>query len=737
MKKLLLILCFLPLFGHGATIYKILSDTVFIGSIPYRTATGELLLFNNTKDTTESVLYNVGNGKTEFKKVRLIRLNDSTYVFKIGTTVIGDSIKIRSSGSGGGGGGSGTVTDFIFTNGNGFTGTVGTSTTTPTLSIVADSIFKFASVKRVLDSITALRNIRKVDSIYKKSTNRDLTYFKINGTEYSFKDSTGSSSQTLSISNDTLSISGGNTVVLPFIPLSGTASGSPVTGDIEIDGGDISIYRKNLDDDYYENIIFGQGSIVINSTDYNQTVETGTSLTINPNGIGLQSFDSTSRGISCEQDFSTNITDLDYTQKIYVDGQIADTASLLRSLISSGGGSTVYAGQGLFYRNDSLLITGRMTEPLSILSVGSPINNPIGGVATVWVDIPTRPTIGISCYADDFSATTGIEVVNFNTVNTQVAQVGIFDQASSSDLDDTKLFFVNAAGDKHTYLIGLPTTTYDQIVVRDSATNELAVVSARHYLDSVVQVASIPQSLSRTFTDSITIAITDGGNINIPYGVDSVSIVGDSLIVKKGAIRYSYLLSASGGTGTVTSVATNTGTGITGGTITSSGTLAIDTATIIATKSYVNTVDATKQATLVSGTNIKTINSTTILGSGDISLPTATSTTTFTNKRITARVDSTTSSATPTINTDNVDTYKLTAQAADITSFTTNLTGTPTDDQILHIVIIGTAARAITWGSKFESSTVTLPTTTVTTNRLDVYFIWNTATGKWRCGGTW
>ena len=116
---------------------------------------------------------------------------------------------------------------------------------------------------------------------------------------------------------------------------------------------------------------------------------------------------------------------------------------------------------------------------------------------------------------------------------------------------------------------------------------------------------------------------------------------------------------------------------------------------------------------------------------------TATSTNTLTNKRITPRVDSTTSSATPTINTDNVDTYKLTAQAADITSFTTNLSGTPKDDQILHIVIIGTGARAITWGSKFEASTVALPTTTVSTNRLDVYFIWNTATSKWRCGGVW
>ncbi len=98
---------------------------------------------------------------------------------------------------------------------------------------------------------------------------------------------------------------------------------------------------------------------------------------------------------------------------------------------------------------------------------------------------------------------------------------------------------------------------------------------------------------------------------------------------------------------------------------------------------------------------------------------------TLTNKRITRRVGSTTSHATPTINTDNVDMYKLTAQAVDITSFTTNLSGTPTDGQTLWIVIVGTGARAITWGASFEASTVALPTTTVSTNRLDVGFVWN------------
>ena len=113
-----------------------------------------------------------------------------------------------------------------------------------------------------------------------------------------------------------------------------------------------------------------------------------------------------------------------------------------------------------------------------------------------------------------------------------------------------------------------------------------------------------------------------------------------------------------------------------------------------------------------------------------------TDTNTLTNKRITARTGTTTSSATPTINTDNVDFYSLTAQTVDITSFTTNLSGTPTDGQTLWIAITGTAARAITWGTSFEASTITLPTTTVTTARLDVAFIWNAVTSKWRCVGT-
>jgi len=108
-------------------------------------------------------------------------------------------------------------------------------------------------------------------------------------------------------------------------------------------------------------------------------------------------------------------------------------------------------------------------------------------------------------------------------------------------------------------------------------------------------------------------------------------------------------------------------------------------------------------------------------------------TATLTNKRITQRVTSETSSATPTINTDNSDIHRITALTVAITSMTTNLSGTPTHGQNLIIEITGTASRAITWGASFEASTIALPTTTDGTNMLTVGFKWNSATSAWRC----
>lgn len=122
------------------------------------------------------------------------------------------------------------------------------------------------------------------------------------------------------------------------------------------------------------------------------------------------------------------------------------------------------------------------------------------------------------------------------------------------------------------------------------------------------------------------------------------------------------------------------------------------------------------------------------LSVSSVAVLTLSGTQTVTNKRITPRVGSTTSSATPTINTDDVDAYSLTAQAAAITSMTTNLSGTPTNFQklIIRIKDDGTA-RAITWGASFEARGVALPTTTVISKVLTVGFIYDTVTSKWGC----
>lgn len=108
-------------------------------------------------------------------------------------------------------------------------------------------------------------------------------------------------------------------------------------------------------------------------------------------------------------------------------------------------------------------------------------------------------------------------------------------------------------------------------------------------------------------------------------------------------------------------------------------------------------------------------------------------TTTLTNKRITKRVVTVVQSATPIINTDNGDIFTITWLAQAITSFTTNLTWTPVDwDMMIINITDNWTARAITWWASFEASTIALPTTTVISTLLKVWFQYNWATSKWR-----
>lgn len=120
-----------------------------------------------------------------------------------------------------------------------------------------------------------------------------------------------------------------------------------------------------------------------------------------------------------------------------------------------------------------------------------------------------------------------------------------------------------------------------------------------------VIIATASTTTSGTTLQSLTtrfrVAATTG-NVT----VSSLSGSGTRMVVADSSGVLSTQTIPAGNPGTVTSI--TAGTGLTGGTITSSGTIAFDTAW----------GDLRYQALLVSGTNIKTVNSVSILGSGDI-----------------------------------------------------------------------------------------------------------------------
>lgn len=121
-----------------------------------------------------------------------------------------------------------------------------------------------------------------------------------------------------------------------------------------------------------------------------------------------------------------------------------------------------------------------------------------------------------------------------------------------------------------------------------------------------------------------------------------------------------------------------------------------------------------------------------------VTVVTISSTNTLTNKRIAPRITTITSSATPTVNTDNCDCVTITALAAAITSMTTNLTGgTPTNfDQLEYRIKDDGTARAITWGASFVAGPTALPTTTVVNKALHVFFEYDSVQAKWVCMST-
>ena len=109
-----------------------------------------------------------------------------------------------------------------------------------------------------------------------------------------------------------------------FIPLSGTEVGNPVTGDIEFynSGEDITKYLKF--NNATGGFIFGDENEFVSPNQlylFDGTYFLSISTAIDR--LEIAANNPNSKGIGSTSDFTANITDLDYTQKKYVDKKVA------------------------------------------------------------------------------------------------------------------------------------------------------------------------------------------------------------------------------------------------------------------------------------------------------------------------------------------------------------------------------------------------------------------------------
>lgn len=236
-------------------------------------------------------------------------------------------------------------------------------------------------------------------------------------------------------------------------------------------------------------------------------------------------------------------------------------------------------------------------------------------------------------------------------------------------------------------------------------------------------------TLTFTGTDSSTVAFGGGGTVLYTSGIGS-SVQGyDADLTTWAGIT------PGTNVGTALAVSLNNATG---GLITADGSATLTNKTI-GVGQLSGQVAAAKGGTgqdfsgasgiikVASGTfSAVTAPSGTIVGTSD--------TQTLTNKRNTKRVVSVSYNANPTINTDNGDAFNI-SLTGNVTSFTTNLSGTPNDEDRMVWNISSDSSGPYTisaYGSSFQASgSVSLPTTMPASKIVKLLWIYSAAKSKW------
>ena len=243
-----------------------------------------------------------------------------------------------------------------------------------------------------------------------------------------------------------------------------------------------------------------------------------------------------------------------------------------------------------------------------------------------------------------------------------------------------------------------------------------------------------------------TTPITGGTSGTLLY--DNASTVGELVVGTGLSITTGTLNVANGATGTVTSVAVSggtTGLTTTGGPVTGAGTITFaGTLAVASGGTGVTTSTGSGANVLGTGPTLSAPVIGSIVNTGTLTLPTSTdtlvgraTTDTLTNKRITLRIGTVTTTGTVTPTGDSSDQYEVIATG---TLTIAAPSGTPTDGQklMLRVKNNGTVtAQTITWTTTSGAYRVigaTLPTATpsnATTGVAYVGCVYNSADTYW------
>jgi hypothetical protein len=649
-------------------------------------------------------------------------------------TLYADPVTHRLLTSGGGGGGTGTVTSVSVATANGFAGTVATATTTPAITLRT--------------TITGLLK-----------GNGTAISAASSGTDYVAPGAITTSGLTMAtarILGRTTASTGAVEEITIGSGLSlsaGTLSATGGTGDV--------VGPASSTDNALARFDSTTGKLLQDGTVTASDVAAGavTVATIGNNDLILKTGNATSGSITIFDGANANIViDPDGTGNVQINGNLEVNADLLAGSLNSldgnnfitvangtGGNITLSPGAttGLVLTNktitpsssdgaalgtsssmwsDLFLASGAVinfnngeltmtqsTDTLVIDGSAGPNALSIAGAVSQPSLILTSFNAGIATISTNSSSTRTLRFINEGTAGLIVNPV--------NDADSASVEVLRLEGDRATPANN--DEVFQSFYLSDSVgnQNEFAriVVTATTVTDTSETADLKLQTISAGTLSSRAIlnATAFRPNTNDGIALGSATVSFSDLFLASGAV-----INFNNSNVTITHAA---------------ATLTVAGATTVSLGTSAAFTTGTIELGAASDTTISRSAAGQIAVEG-VAVPTISSTNTLTNKRITPRVTSITSnSATPTINTDNCDYVNLTSQTNNITSMTTNLSGTPTDGQMLRISMTASSGTpTVTWGASFEDSTVTAPTA-LSTTRVDVGFVWNTATSKWRC----